>query len=207
MGSNIVQGKSVMSISLPIDIFDSLSQLERMAGGFTYAPIFLQKAALCEDPIERLKLTITFFNTVFHMSAHVEKPFNPILGETFQARINGVPLYAEQISHHPPISVFTLIADDYKFIGSYECVVNLHANSVVFKFVGQPYVEYKKWGSKVCFVNPLMNISGTSFGQRTMNFEGKCFAYDESCKLYCELDYNPDKKGLIGRYTILFFRN
>ena len=33
------------------------------------------------------------------------KPFNPILGETYQAQYSsGVRVYAEQISHHPPVS-------------------------------------------------------------------------------------------------------
>ena len=33
------------------------------------------------------------------------KPFNPILGETYQAEYSrGLRVYAEQISHHPPVS-------------------------------------------------------------------------------------------------------
>lgn len=33
------------------------------------------------------------------------KPFNPILGETYQAQYSsGLQVYAEQISHHPPVS-------------------------------------------------------------------------------------------------------
>lgn len=33
------------------------------------------------------------------------KPFNPILGETYQAQYSsGLQVHAEQISHHPPVS-------------------------------------------------------------------------------------------------------
>ena len=33
------------------------------------------------------------------------KPFNPILGETYQGQYNsGLQVFAEQISHHPPVS-------------------------------------------------------------------------------------------------------
>ena len=33
------------------------------------------------------------------------KPFNPILGETYQGQYNsGLQVLAEQISHHPPVS-------------------------------------------------------------------------------------------------------
>jgi hypothetical protein len=38
------------------------------------------------------------------------KPMNPILGETLQATlVDGTQVYAEQISHHPPISYFLII--------------------------------------------------------------------------------------------------
>jgi len=37
------------------------------------------------------------------------KPFNPILGETWQARMeDGTSMCMEQISHHPPISAFIM---------------------------------------------------------------------------------------------------
>ena len=36
----------------------------------------------------------------------MQKPFNPILGETFQCFLKGIPLCYEQISHHPPISAY-----------------------------------------------------------------------------------------------------
>jgi hypothetical protein len=39
----------------------------------------------------------------------IDKSFNPTLGETFQASIQGYQMMAEQISHHPPVSAFLLI--------------------------------------------------------------------------------------------------
>ncbi len=41
-------------------------------------------------------------------------------------------------------------------------------------------------------------ISGTSFGQRTFNYEGKLFAYDEKNLLACEVAFNPEKKGMVS---------
>ncbi len=45
------------------------------------------------------------FSLVF---CDLTKPFNPPIGETFQAKIANGEFYAEQISHHPPISAFLL---------------------------------------------------------------------------------------------------
>lgn len=49
----------------------------------------------------------------------MEKPFNPILGETYQGVIDGFPVYGEQISHHPPISSLYMIGRGYKIWGSF----------------------------------------------------------------------------------------
>ena len=54
-------------------------------------------------------------NSVLYLS--MEKPFNPILGETFQCWINGCPLYAEQISHHPPIGALMFKGRGYEVSG------------------------------------------------------------------------------------------
>lgn len=48
----------------------------------------------------------------------MDKPFNPALGETFQANIAGGMFSAEQTSHHPPQSSFYYEAKDYYIYGT-----------------------------------------------------------------------------------------
>lgn len=57
------------------------------------------------------------------------KPFNPILGETFQAYIGGVPICYEQISHHPPISAYSMSCDEFTIYGNLVAVANVSLNS------------------------------------------------------------------------------
>lgn len=56
IGLNLIKGKSVMNISLPINIFDVRSHLEVFAFQNSYAKIFLERAAKAKDAIEKLKL-------------------------------------------------------------------------------------------------------------------------------------------------------
>jgi hypothetical protein len=51
LGSNIMSGKSIMNMSLPVEIFDNRSILERVAMGFGYAAKFLITASETEDLI------------------------------------------------------------------------------------------------------------------------------------------------------------
>ena len=61
--------------------------------GFGYAPKFLVPAGETEDLIEQAKLVTSFFLGIAPLHVNVAKPFNPILGETFEASIGGIPVY------------------------------------------------------------------------------------------------------------------
>lgn len=58
------------------------------------------------------------------------KPFNPILGETYEYQSSDFRIVCEQVSHHPPISAF-------------------HADSPAFKFFGAIHPKLKFWGKSV----------------------------------------------------------
>ena len=68
MGTNLIQGKSIMSISLPIELFDKKSHLEILVNNFTYAHHFFNKANESNIVLEQMKLTISFFLTTLHMA-------------------------------------------------------------------------------------------------------------------------------------------
>lgn len=74
----------------------------------------------------------------------------------------------------------------------------LHANSITGKQRGVVKVCMKNNGGEVWFSMPPCSINGVTFGQRTINFEGVAFIFDPKNDLFCELHFNPDKKGLIG---------
>ena len=126
---NIFSGKGGLNISLPVYIFNVDSNLQRTCQGLCLAPYFMEKATKTKDQIERMKYCIAFLLSNSILYFDVEKPFNPILGETYQGYIGGCPIYAEQISHHPPITSFYFIGRGYKMHGNLEAKVKIHMNS------------------------------------------------------------------------------
>jgi len=50
----------VISISLPVRIFEPRSLLERITDWYGFAPIFLKQASRSSDHLERMKLTISY---------------------------------------------------------------------------------------------------------------------------------------------------
>lgn len=76
------------------------------------------------------------------MGTSFAKPFNPILGETYQSWINGCPYYSQQISHHPPIASFYLLGRGYKFYGQVEGQAKINMNGVLAFNKRLSYIKY-----------------------------------------------------------------
>lgn len=121
-GEKLMRGQGVVSISLPVRIFETRSALERCGDLWTCGPKYLPLAGKTNDPVERLKFIMCFMIGSMYIVTRQKKPFNPILGETFQAYWpDGTLIYMEHISHHPPISSFLVEHPDglFKIEGSY----------------------------------------------------------------------------------------
>ncbi len=56
-----------MSISLPVEVFETRSFLERMARGYGHAPIYLEKAVKIHNVLEKFKIVIAFYMATFMM--------------------------------------------------------------------------------------------------------------------------------------------
>jgi hypothetical protein len=44
----------------------------------------------------------------------IKKPFNPILGETYELVTNKFRFFAEQVNHHPPVTAFVVETEGFK---------------------------------------------------------------------------------------------
>ena len=54
-------------------------------------------------------MVIAYGVSGLHLIVSMAKPFNPILGESYEGRFpDGTKVYCEHISHHPPITRFYL---------------------------------------------------------------------------------------------------
>jgi hypothetical protein len=169
IGNNLITGKSVINVSLPIYIFDARSLLDTFAYDYRLAPHFLDKAATCTDNLERLKLVTSYYITLFHLSLALAKPFNPILGETFQAKIGNSSIYFEQTSHHPPIANYYVKNPNYITHGYIELDVTAGPNTVITENKGTRIVKFTD-GTTYSIKMPKFQMTGLTIGSRYLNF-------------------------------------
>lgn len=121
----IKPGMEMSKIPLPAHILEPRSVLERISDMFTHPSLFGQIAA-APTPRERLVALLRWYMSSLHVKPRgLKKPYNPVLGETFECYFaKGTPdevhFFAEQVGHHPPVSVFTAVhASGLSLTGSY----------------------------------------------------------------------------------------
>lgn len=195
IGRNILSGKSLMNVSIPVYVFGKLTLLQQVASTYGYSPIFLEKA-FQQSRLERFKYVVTLAVSLLHLPTSQRKAFNPIIGETLQGYLGKSQVFAEQVCHHPPISSFQILADNYEMHGYYEFIATTSANSVKGRQKGRTTIKIEQ---NVYYITyPIVNITGTLVGKRYFNWQGILTVTSPSENLYCEIVLNPDKKNSIA---------
>eukprot|EP00762_Andalucia_godoyi_P003665 ANDGO_00721.mRNA.1 Oxysterol-binding protein 9 len=209
LGSSALQGQDLTKVSLPVRIFEPRSFLERLCDNWILCESFLCKAAdpkLDADPIGRFTKTIAFVIGGLHATCHASKPFNPILGETYQAEYaNGTIVYAEQTSHHPPVSHFEVYGPKtapFVFSGCAGWSAAVRGNSVKGQQTGVQTVKFAD-GTEISWELPYLWLTGIMWGARVLDYCGTVKFSDPKNHLYCELTFNPDAQGY---FKSLFFK-
>ncbi|TVY50842.1 Oxysterol-binding protein-like [Lachnellula cervina] len=98
-------GKDMTKMTLPVSFNEPTSLLQRCAEDMEYADL-LDIAADRPDAAERMVYVAAFAASEYASTiGRVAKPFNPLLGETFEyARPDkNYRFFIEQVSHHPPV--------------------------------------------------------------------------------------------------------
>ena len=126
---------------------------------------------------ERLKWLLVYLISSLHLPCIQSKPFNPILGETYQCKINNLKLYLEHIVHKPPTYRFYGISDNYTMYGykTIEAVSNL--NCIKASDDGSINIRFKD-GHEFSINNPSIIVNGITVGKRTYNYRQTCSVID-----------------------------
>lgn len=125
-------GKDLSTISMPISLNEPINLLQKLCEELEYSEL-LDKAACISDNVERMCLVAAFFVSGYSSSVHraARKPFNPMLGETYEMdSCKGFKYIAEKVSHHPPIMA-------------------MHAESSAFIYHQDSLLRTKFWGKSM----------------------------------------------------------
>ncbi|KAL9278159.1 putative oxysterol-binding protein [Arabidopsis thaliana] len=167
-------GSDVTSmVTLPVIIFEPMTMLQKMAELMEYSYL-LDMADKTEDPYMRMVYASSWAISVYYAYQRTWKPFNPILGETYEmTNHNGINFIAEQVCHHPPMSAGH--AENEHF--AYDCTSKLKTkflgNSIDVYPVGRTRVTLKRDGVVLDLVPPLTKVHNLIFGRTWVDSPGE----------------------------------
>jgi hypothetical protein len=198
---SILENKSILNVSLPVFMFDKRTLHMGFAHEQKLAPIFLTKAALSNDKFERLKWVTTYLMSSLHFSVIQIKPFNPIIGETFQCRIGNIDLYIEQTVNHPiTLNIYGKeINGEFIMYGHLITDASIHVNSLYTSRLGKYFIKFKD-GTLLRVIMPPITLKGLSMGDRLFNFIDKGLVIDLTNNLCSYIEMNPDELGFFQSF-------
>lgn len=128
-------GKDLSTVSFPVSFNCPLSLLQAIAEEYEYAPDLLERASRAKgDWIGRICLVAAFAVSSYASTKlrASRKPFNPLLGETFECvrEDRQLRFVAEKVLHHPPVMAY-------------------HAEGKGWKADGWSSVKNKFWGKSL----------------------------------------------------------
>lgn len=125
-------GKDMTKMTLPVSFNEPTSLLYRCGEDMEYADL-LDLAAERADSIERLVYVAAFAASEYASTiGRVAKPFNPLLGETFEyvRPDKNYRFFIEQVSHHPPVGAAWAESPNWEYWGE---------SAVKSKFYGKSF--------------------------------------------------------------------
>lgn len=201
-------GKDMTRMTLPVTFNEPTSLLQRVAEDLEYTHL-LDEAASFEDPTLRL-LYVGVFTASSYASTikRVAKPFNPLLGETFEyARPDKhFRFFTEQVSHHPPISATWTESPKWDFYGESNVDSKFNGRSFAFKHLGWWHISMrpddKSPDELYTWKKPDNTVIGILVGNPQVDNHGDVKIVNHTTGDYCMLNFKARGWRSSGAYEM-----
>ena len=195
-------GSDIMSMfSLPTFLMEPVSTLQKMAEIMQYQRL-LEEANEEEDADVRLAKVTAFAVAVYSTMERAKKPFNPILGETFELKMNDGSTYlAEQVSHHPPIGAGHVKTKSFTYDITSAVTTKFMGNWVDVFPVGRTRITLHKTGETFNIVPPSSRVNNLIIGRIWIDTFGEMKVINLTSGAVAELDFKACGIMSFARYV------
>ncbi|KAK2657856.1 hypothetical protein Ddye_010908 [Dipteronia dyeriana] len=196
-------GSDVQSmVSLPVLICEPMTMVQKVAELMEYSYL-LDLADRCEDPYMRLVYSSSWAISVYYAYQRTWKPFNPILGETYEmVNHNGITFICEQVSHHPPMSAAHAENEHFSYDVTSKLKTKFLGNSIDIYPVGRTRVTFKRDGVVHELVPPLTKVNNLIFGRTWVDSPGEMIMTNLTTGEKAVLYFQPCGWFGSGRYEV-----
>ncbi|KAF7222495.1 oxysterol-binding protein-related protein 1 [Nothobranchius furzeri] len=194
-------GMELSKIAMPVVFNEPLSFLQRLTEYMEHTYL-IHQANAATDSVERMKCVAAFaVSAVASQWERTGKPFNPLLGETFELIRDdlGFRWVSEQVSHHPPISAFHAegLQEDFVFHGSIYPKLKFWGKSIEAEPKGIITLELPKYNEAYTWTNPTCCVHNIIVGQLWIEQYGNVEVINHKTGERCSMTFKPC--GLFGK--------
>ncbi|KAF7121321.1 hypothetical protein RHSIM_Rhsim13G0081400 [Rhododendron simsii] len=203
-------GSDVTSmVTLPVIIFEPMTMLQKMAELMEYSYL-LDQADECEDPYMRLVYACEYnialaswAISVYYAYQRTWKPFNPILGETYEmVNHGGITFISEQVCHHPPMSAGHAENEHFTYDVTSKLKTKFLGNSLDVYPLGRTHVTLKRDGVVLDLVPPPTKVNNLIFGRTWVDSPGEMVLSNLTTGDKVVLYFQPCGWFGAGRYEV-----
>lgn len=185
-------GKDLSKFSMPVFINEPTSLLQKPAE-FSFYTNYLTKAAVHHDPVNRMAfVALSLMSGFFTVPKRMGKPFNPLLGETYELVAPDFRYFSEQVSHHPPIACYTLEGLNYEVQRQFETVQQFTGKSVkIYDKNKQKVYLSMPCGMRETYLSkePMMVVGNLFVGTTYVEPQGPSDITCADTNLTCSVEY------------------
>ncbi|XP_078254114.1 oxysterol-binding protein-related protein 1 isoform X1 [Rhinoraja longicauda] len=194
-------GMELSKIAMPVIFNEPLSFLQRLTEYMEHTYL-IHEAISSRTSLDRMQCVAAFaVSAVASQWERTGKPFNPLLGETYELirQDLGFKLISEQVSHHPPVSVFHAEGLHQKFVfhGSIYPKLKFWGKSVEAEPKGIITLELNKHNESYTWSNPTCCVHNIIVGRLWIEQYGNVEIINHKSGEKCILNFKPC--GLFGK--------
>ncbi|CAG8311465.1 unnamed protein product [Penicillium salamii] len=189
-------GKDMTKMTLPVSFNEPTSLLQRVAEDLEYTDL-LDIAADRTDSMERLVYVASYAASEYASTiGRVAKPFNPLLGETFEyvRPDKGYRFFVEQVSHHPPIGAAWAESPKWDYWGESSLKSKFYGKSFDINLLGTWFLKLRpSSGGEELYTwkKVTSSVIGIITGNPTVDNYGLMEIKNWTTGEVCYLDFKP----------------
>ncbi|KAI9814244.1 MAG: hypothetical protein M1827_003410 [Pycnora praestabilis] len=189
-------GKDMTKMTLPVSFNEPTSLLQRVAEDMEYTDL-LDSAADRIDSSERMVYVAAFAASEYASTiGRVAKPFNPLLGETFEyvRPDKSYRFVSEQVSHHPPIGACMAESPKWDYYGESNIKSKFYGKSFEINHLGTWYLKLRPVSSGeelYTWKKVTNNVVGIITGSPIVDNAGSMEIKNWNTGEVCILDFKP----------------
>ena len=195
-------GKDVSRMTTPVAISCPLSATQNIFHLLEHSKVLDQAAKQTNQYLRLGQVAAIYLLTVASISNSLKKPFNSLLSETSDLVTQGFRAVSEQISHNPPITVFTADSPLWQLEVVNEMNVKLQFGSACISTKGDMVVTLKTTGERFHIRRSKFIVNNLFFGKTYLWPEEETVITNENTGDVAVISFDPKKSDPVKNYGL-----